>query len=132
MRNLEHIRQFDISFNGRFVHIRLADNFDINSESMPMLWQATIKACHENKCSLVLSEGRVRSRHLQTSEAYDSGEVASTVRGLRQACLFYDYKPDKLSEFFKTVAANRGVSIEFFTDRKSALEWLGFSDEFDI
>jgi hypothetical protein len=57
-------------------------------------------------------------------DAYDAGNKAGEVAPLRLACLFYDYSPDETSSFFQTVALNRGVSVEYFTDSMEALRWL--------
>jgi len=39
-----------------------------------------------------------------------------------------NYVPGELSDFFKTVARNRCVNVEFFSNRPDALTWLGFRD----
>jgi hypothetical protein len=58
--------------------------------------------------------------------AFISGEqISQSVSGLLMACYFQGYKADELTEFFKTVARNRGTSVEFFSDLEEALRWLG-------
>jgi hypothetical protein len=37
--------------------------------------------------------------------------------------------PDDQSRFFKDVAQNRGVRVDFFNDRDAALRWLGISSQ---
>lgn len=45
--------------------------------------------------------------------------------GLVVAICFHDYIFDDISTYFKTVAQNRGVSVEFFSDLDKATKWLG-------
>lgn len=125
MRPLDLSTDFEITFRGSYIHVRLAENFEINPSGLEKLWDATAEACQKYACNKVLSEGNIRSRKLKAWDAYSSGSRASEILGLRHACLFYNYKPDDLTEFFKTVSANRGSYIEFFTDKTKALQWLG-------
>jgi hypothetical protein len=52
-------------------------------------------------------------------------QASNLIPGLRVACCFENHETDELTEFFKTAASNRGVEIEFFSDRQKALSWLG-------
>ena len=45
--------------------------------------------------------------------------------GVSLACCFYGCAPDQQTHFFKDVAQNRGVRVEFFDEREAALRWLG-------
>ena len=51
--------------------------------------------------------------------------ASAWLAGVSLACCFYGYKPDDKSQFFKDVAQNRGVRVEFFGERGAALRWLG-------
>ena len=51
--------------------------------------------------------------------------VGSMLTGVSLACCFYGYTPDQQTQFFKDVAQNRGVRVEFFDNRGTALRWLG-------
>ena len=64
----------------------------------------------------VLIEGTVAARRMATMDSFAVGTPA---------CCFYGYKPDDKSQFFKDVAQNRGVRVEFFGERDEALRWLG-------
>ncbi|HVE57212.1 MAG TPA: hypothetical protein VNB22_10320 [Pyrinomonadaceae bacterium] len=125
MRQLNLSTDFEITFRGSYVHILLAENYEITPMGVEKMWIATIEACRTYQCNKVLSEGNIHSRKLKAWDAYSSGSQASEVPGLRHACLFYNYQPDDMSEFFKTVSANRGINVEFFTDKEKALKWLG-------
>ena len=125
MRPLDLSTDFEITFRGSYIHVQLAENFEINPSGMETVWKATAEACQKYSCYKVLSEGNIRSRKLKAWDAYSSGSQASEISGLRHACLFYNYKPDDMSEFFKTVSSNRGSYIDFFTDKTKALKWLG-------
>jgi hypothetical protein len=73
----------------------------------------------------VLNEGHVDLSKLRAFDSYSAGTKAGEIEGLRMAVLFHGYEPDERAEFFKIVASNRGAKVEFFNDRREALEWLG-------
>ncbi len=128
MRQLDLSTDFEIIFRGSYIHVLLAKNYEITPQGLEKIWKATAAACEKHNCSKVLSEGNIHSRKLKAWDAYSSGSQASEIPGLRHACLFYNYKPDDITEFFKTVTSNRGSYIEFFTDKAKALEWLGVGE----
>jgi hypothetical protein len=131
MRQPDLSTDFEIFFRGSYVHILLAENYEITPQGIEKIWKATAEACRAYNCKKVLSEGKIHSRKLKAWDAYSSGAQTSEVLGLRQACLFYNYQPDYMSDFFKTVSANRGTTIEFFTNKDEALKWLGVPAEND-
>lgn len=125
MRPQDFSTDFEIDFRGSYIHVRLADNYEINAAGMEKMWLETAAACQKFNCNKVLSEGNIRSRKLKAWDAFSSGSQASVIPGMRHACLFYNYQPDDMTEFFQTVTLNRGSYIEFFTDKARALKWLG-------
>ena len=125
MRKSEINTDFEIIFRGSFLHVLHTENYEITPEGMVKLWLALSEACQTYKCYKVLSEGRIYQRKLKGWDAYNSGSQAGEIRDLQMACLFYNYEPDETTEFFKTISANRGSQIEFFTDKVEALKWLG-------
>jgi hypothetical protein len=128
MKNLELSTDFEIIFRGDFLHVVHPDNFEISPEGNVKLWNALETACKTHNCYKVLSEGKINLRKMKAWNVFDSGSQASEINGLRLACLFYNYQPDEMSAFFKTVSANRGAKVEFFTDKTAALEWLGIKE----
>ncbi len=119
------IKQLAYDFDGEFIHVKLVRGFEVTSKSMEELWIFLGKVCPENNCSKVLVQAKSPRRTLNTMGAFDSGIQASkAIRQLKAALCFENYKPDELSEFFKTVARNRGASIEFFQDFDTARKWL--------
>jgi len=128
MRKLDLSTDFEIIFRGSYIHILLADTYEITPPGVEKMWQATIEACRKYNCNKVLSEGNIHARKLKAWDAYNSGSQGSEIPALRHACLFYNYQPDDMSEFFKTVSANRGTSIEFFKSKSEALKWLGVEE----
>lgn len=117
---------FSLEFRGDYIHIQHDKDFEISPESMNEFWTALGEACEQYKCPRVLAEGPAPKRRMDTIGAFESGIHASKVAvRLSLALCFYDYKTDELSDFFKTVARNRGARVEFFTDRDEALRWLG-------
>lgn len=117
---------FTIEFRGNYILVRHAPGFEINSQSSAKLWSALAVECKTYNCRRVLREGKPGRRKMNWLAAYDSAVLATNVIwGLRVACCFENYAADEMTEFFKTVASNRGVEIEFFSDRQEALRWLG-------
>ena len=121
---------FSLEFKGKYIHIIHAPDYEISQESNKRLWMALAEACREYKCLKVLAEGSTQKRKVTSMDAYESGaQAAESIPGLKLAICIYEYTPDETTEFFKNVAYNRGVRIEFFKDKKKALAWLGFDQE---
>ncbi len=109
-----------------FIHVKLCDDFQINSQVMLKIWAEMSEVCKNHDCRHVLMEGKISERVMNTFGAFESGSrVADISPGLNVAMCFYDYQTDDISEFFQTVAANRGTCIQFFTDIINAKKWLG-------
>jgi hypothetical protein len=117
-----------ITFHDGYLHITHPENFVVLSEEIEGLWQNLAEACRAFGCNRVLNEGNVDLSKLKSYDTYIAGSQAGGIRGLRMACLFYGFEPDEQSEFFKTVASNRGAKVEFFRDRAEALKWLGVTE----
>lgn len=114
-----------IEFRGSYLHVKLPPGFEITPEKTTILWLTIGDACQEYVCKRVLVEGTISSRQMTMADVYDSGKGVGDIGGLRLACLFYDYPSDETTDFFKMVASNHGVLVEFFNDRTEALRWLG-------
>jgi len=129
MQKVESDNGVLITFREGYLHITHPENFVILPEDIDGLWLNLAEACKAHKCNRVLSEGNLNISKLKAFDAYKSGSQAGEIRGLRLACLFPNLKPDNQSDFFKTVAANRGAKVEFFDDRAAALRWLGVKND---
>jgi len=116
---------FTLEFRGDHIHVQHAEDYEISPESLTRLWQAVNEACEKYNCRRVLAEATTPPRRVMSMmDAYRSAIQAMKIRGLNMACSLAGYVPDQQTEFFKTSALNRGVRIEFFSDRAQALEWL--------
>ena len=125
-KNIYMSTNFTIEFRGDYIHVRHAPDFEITPKSSVKLWSALAEKCKTFNCRRVFREGKLRHRKMNWLEAYDTAiQAANYVAGLRVACCFENYEKDELTEFYKTAASNRGVEIEFFSDRQKALRWLG-------
>lgn len=108
-----------------YIYVHHSPDTQITRETSAAVWEELGRICKEENCSNILVEADAPTRKMDTTAAFESGtQLARMAAGLKLALLFHDYKPDELSEFFKTVAHNRGVRIEFFSDREKALDWL--------
>lgn len=120
---------YNFDFSDGFVQVFHTDDFVVTAQSIKQFWNELAEFCKKKDCKKVLAEGKIFKRKMSTVEAFESGNTAGKkILGLWLACVFPQYKPDETTEFFKTVAKNRGVRIEFFTDREKALEWLNVAD----
>ncbi len=121
---------FSIEFNGKYIHIIHAPDYEICPESNEKMWKELSQACKKYKCLKVFAEGPTQKRRITSLEAYQSGSQASeSIPGLTLAICIYKYTPDATTDFFKNVAYNRGATIEFFNDKKKALDWLGIKED---
>jgi hypothetical protein len=118
-----------LEFNGEFIEVRHPKGFSIDALSMDQYWKMLADACTVHECSVVLVAADAPRREMGTMDAFGSGVRASEIAvTLTLALCFSDYRPDDLSDFFKTVARNRGVRVKFFAERAEALRWLGVRD----
>jgi len=121
---------FSLEFNGKYIHIIHAPDYEISPESNEKMWKTLSQACNKYKCLKVLAEGPSQKRTITSLDAYQSGaQAADSVPGLKLAICIYEYIPDETTQFFKNVAFNRGANIEFFNDKKKALAWLGIKED---
>lgn len=119
---------FKFSFRTDHVHIQLAPDFEVNSSHMAALWTELGAFCKDKNCWLVLCEGIKPTRQMDVLDAYESGvRLAEAGRGIRMACYWEQYTPDKLTSHFENVSTNRGVQVRFFLSQREAVEWLGIA-----
>jgi hypothetical protein len=89
------------------------------------LWADLSEACERFGCAFALIEAPSMRHKMDTTAVFESGtRLAQIAPGVSVAMVAPDYRADELSEFFKTVARNRGARVEFFTDKQEALDWL--------
>ncbi|MBI3562896.1 MAG: hypothetical protein HY080_14395 [Gammaproteobacteria bacterium] len=117
--------EFTIEYRGDYLYVLVGKSYEITPVSMGMFWPAITQACEQYQCWRVLSEGIITARRMSTVDAFNSALQAASNAQLTLACCFHGYQPDELTEFFKTVAYNRGVRIEFFSNLEQAYRWLG-------
>jgi hypothetical protein len=122
---------FTLDFDSDYIRIRHPVDYEITPESQHELWGAIGEACRKYDCWRVLAESPAPPRrNMNQVDAFKSaGQAANVSSDLRVACVFPEYKTDEITEFFIKVAYNRGVRIEFFSNRDKALEWLGFGNQ---
>lgn len=121
---------FTIESHSNYIHISFPPGTEITRESMGATCDQLTEICKEKGCFRVILEAPSPKRKLDTTGAFESGtRLARIGSGLAVAMVFYDYQTDELTEFFKMVALNRGVRVEYFTDVEKALEWLGLGHQ---
>lgn len=119
-----------MSLHADYLHVQLAPAYELTPEGNAELILAIADVCARQGQRRVLVEGAVAARRMGTMDSFGSGSLAgSMLTGISLACCFYGYQPDQQTQFFKDVAHNRGVRIEFFSDRDAALRWLGVGQD---
>lgn len=117
---------FEIKIHPDFIHLTYPPGATISPESEMKAWTAIAALCAEHGTTNFLIEADAPGREMDTMSAFDSGRaLAESAVGLTIAFCFHDYEFDDLTAFFKTVAQNRGVKLEFFNETDEALKWLG-------
>ena len=121
---------FRLTPHADHVHVELSPGYEIRPDGVTELMMSVSDVCSRHGHRRVLVEGSIAARHMGTMDSFGAGSLAgSMLTGVWIACCFYGYRPDDQSQFFKDVAQNRGVRIEFFADRDAALRWLGVSSQ---
>jgi hypothetical protein len=121
---------FRLTPHADHVQVLLEPGYEITPPGVTELMMSVSDVCSRQGQRRVLVEGTVVARHMGTMDSFGAGALAgSMLPGVSIACCFYGYKPDDQSQFFKDVAQNRGVRIDFFSDRDAALRWLGVGSQ---
>ena len=117
---------FKLTPHADYVHVALAPGYEIRPEGVTQLMLSVSDVCSRQGKRRVLIEGRVAARRMGNMDSFGAGALAgSMLTGVSLACCFYGYAPDDQSRFFRDVAQNRGVRVDFFREREAALRWLG-------
>ncbi len=88
-------------------------------------WAEVGRLCEQYSRARVLIEIGTLSPPQDTMSAFESGKaLAEHCIGMMIAIAPRHYEVTELTSFFKTVAQNRGVNIEFFRDIDEARQWL--------
>ena len=117
---------FRLTPHADYVHVALEPGYEITPPGVTELMMSVSDVCSRQGQRRVLVEGTVVARRMGTMDSFGAGALAgSMLPGVSLACCFYGYKTDDQSQFFRDVAQNRGVRVDFFNDRDEALRWLG-------
>lgn len=117
---------FTLTPHADHLHVELAANYEIRPSGVTELLLAVSDVGARQGQRRVLIEGKVARREMGAMDSFGVGSLAgSMLTGYAIACCFYGYRPDQQTQFFKDVAQNRGVRVQFFGDRDAALRWLG-------
>lgn len=117
---------FELEVHPDFLFLKHKPGTVIDPESTQQMWAELGRLAAELGKSKVLVEAHKPERQLDTMAAFDSGRIlAENTSGLTIAFCYKDYEFDDLTTFFKTVAQNRGVRVEFFSNVEEACTWLG-------
>lgn len=115
----------NFQFLENYILVEHSREFVVTSQNVTTFWIALSAFCKKNNCSKVVSDGNLIKRKMTLVEAFEAGDAAGqNIIGVWFACVLTEFEPDETTDFFKTVAVNRGVRIEFFKNRDEALEWL--------
>jgi len=117
---------FKLTPHADYVHVELAADYELEPDGTAQLIHAISDACARQSLRRVLIEGTIARWAMGMMDSFSLGSlVGSVLPGGSVACCFSGFAPDQQTEFFKDVSQNRGVRIEFFPSRETALRWLG-------
>lgn len=117
---------FELKVHSDYIHVTHPTGMVIDPDSTQEIWAQLGRFCLEEGVSKVILETSRPELRLDTMAAFDSGRIlAENTSGLTVALCFHEYQFDDLTTFLKTVAQNRGVRVEFFSNTDEALKWLG-------
>jgi hypothetical protein len=116
-----------VEFKDSHIHLLHSPGFIINVDSATKTFSNIAEICQKHKCYRILLECESPERILTISNVFQIAEyIFSTLPLSKIAFCFYNYQIDSVSEFFKTVALNRGISIGFFLKKEKAINWLKY------
>ena len=115
-----------LEVHAEFISVSL--KLDMRSDALPNCLRELASACAEYSCRHILGHVDGPLGALTTADVFEMATyLATTIPALKVALLIGDDDSEELQEFFQLAASNRGLMIEFFTDRTQALLWLGVS-----
>jgi hypothetical protein len=121
--------EFRLTPHADYLHVELDAGYEIRPEGTTELMRSISDVCMRQGQRRVLVEGTVLRRDMGTMDSFGLGSLAGAMLpGVSLACCLYGYPADQQTQFFKDVAQNRGVRVEFFSERAAALRWLGVAE----
>ena len=103
----------------------------VTSDNVSARWAVIGEACKKHNCRKILVEAQQIVRQLDTTDIFNAGCALPKMHlhGMRVAFVVPDYDTDSDTEFFETVAKNRGTYISFFKNKEEAFLWLDIDHE---
>ncbi len=116
---------FELEVHPTYLHFKLLENCRVSAESDSDTWITVARLCEEHGRAKVLIEVQRVEGKMDTMSAFESGRIlAENATGVTLAICVHEPDFDETASFFKTVAQNRGVKVEFFSGLDSARQWL--------
>lgn len=93
---------------------------------------AVVKAAITNRTRRVFCDERELEYEIGVFDTFDTA-IAVTAKslGVEKVAIVCSPKNLESAHFWETVAVNRGLPVQFFTDIKKAEEWLDIRKEFN-
>lgn len=116
--------QYTTRLDGNTLFVR-ASGFDESLEEVEAYAAGIIDACLQCSVSRVLCDETRLEYRLGTAETFDAGKfLVSRVPGLLKIAIVCNPAFNADARFFENVVVNRGLTLQMFTDTKSAKRWL--------
>jgi len=114
-----------MEYNEKHGIIEVESIGDIDVNELIDIRDRVISTVSEHRSNRILADIRKQTNHINIIKIWDYGSTLWDVMSnkIRIAIVHEDQKEEGLS-FFITVAKNRGFSIDEFTTREAAVEWL--------
>lgn len=112
-----------IEYHSRYVEVR--PGYERVNNRDHAWWKTLADICTANNCYQVLSDAELFPAAMTLFDAFETAIAATPIllRVNLAICIGVQPATESLS-FFQTVASNRGASVEAFSHRKEALDWL--------
>ena len=118
---------FDLEFHKDHLCITPGTNNASNSKDT-RFWETLAEACASHNCRRMLCEVEIFPNEMTYTEAYFVTRlIAENIPAVKIACFVDGHVSTDLAEFVELTAANRGISIGFFSNRNEAIDWLNGS-----
>ena len=104
---------FTLTFNGTYIHIVHAPDYEITPKGLERLYKELAQACRTYNCNKVLAESTNPKRRMDSTDAIESGfQALNAVPGLKLAICSNEYVPDRTTHLYTEIVHNRGAEIK--------------------
>ncbi len=115
-----------VTFEDNYVQIKSSASDVLTSSCIHSNLSVAMSLCVDYACRRILALAEQPSGSgLNCESIAEAMNRLVILRGVKLACCYFDGVKDNLRAYTAQVAATHGMTVQFFSDREEALEWLG-------